>query len=40
MPYLVLLAEGLAYLGYYLTRQHLWSVDSSDAEHVPRILPV
>jgi hypothetical protein len=40
MPYLVLLAEGLAYLGYHLTRQSLWSANSSEREHVPKILPV
>lgn len=27
MPYLVLIAEGLAYLGYRLTKQHLWLRD-------------
>jgi len=40
MPYLVLLAEGLAYLGYHLTKEHLWSVDTDSAEHGPKILPV
>jgi hypothetical protein len=36
MPYLVLLAEGVAYLGYHATRQHLWRSDvADDTAHVP-----
>lgn len=39
MPYLVLLAEGLAYLGYHTTRQHLWlrgsAAAAADAEELP-----
>ncbi len=40
MPYLVLLAEGLAYLGYHLTKGHLWLRDAGDADRAPQSVPV
>ncbi len=39
MPYLVLIAEGLAYLGYHLSKQHLW-VRGPGVEPTPERLPV
>ena len=39
MPYLVLLAEGVAYLGYHVTKRHLW-VPGPTAERPPVRLPV
>lgn len=39
MPYLVLIAEGLAYLGYSLTKQHL-SLRGRGVEHTQESLPV
>jgi uncharacterized protein with PQ loop repeat len=39
MPYLVLITEGLAYLGYYLNKQHLWR-RGRGVEPVPESLPV
>lgn len=38
MPYLVLLAEGLAYLGYQLTKQHLWLRDVDTVNRPPEAL--
>ncbi len=38
MPYLVLIAEGLAYLGYHLSKQHLWL--RGPEAHTPESLPV
>jgi len=38
MPYLVLIAEGLAYLGYHLSKQHLWL--RGPEVHTPESLPV
>lgn len=39
MPYLVLITEGLAYIGYYLNKQHLWLRDQG-VEPVPESVPV
>ncbi len=39
MPYMVLLAEALAYLGYRLVKQHLW-LRGAGAEHTPESQPV
>lgn len=39
MPYLVLLAEALAYLGYQLSKQHLW-LRGAGPQKTPESLPV
>jgi hypothetical protein len=39
MPYLVLIAEALAYLGYHLNKQHLWQ-RGPDVQQTPTCLPV